>query len=416
MSRNSDDGCFIWLIIVLLFVLGSLIKDNPILILYISIGIGVIYLIYRLYNKISTIIKDKKSLKNDIEILKNKNEILQNEKREIELKYIEKLNEKNKNFENFLSKKFDNVFFDKISSIKSDFILSEYVDTEIFLKTKVRPAFKKAEDIKILRLKTKTISDNYNLLKYKYELLFNLFPELENYFDSLEDILNSNLEKIENIKENYDYTKDYLSKDEYQKLNESERNQLALTRYIEKNGKTDWQIGRDYELMVGQIFENKGLNVEYVGMQKKLNDFGRDLIAEGENEIFIIQCKRWSEKKLIREKHIAQLFGTSKMYEFENIDKINNKKVKPIFITTTDLSETAEEFAKKLDVTVFKIKFQEFPRIKCNISSSGEKIYHLPFDQQYDKTKINKNGESYTTTVEEAENMGFRRAMKFYNQ
>jgi hypothetical protein len=27
--------------------------------------------------------------------------------------------------------------------------------------------------------------------------------------------------------------------------------------------------------------------------------------------------------------------------------------------------------------------------IKCNISKrSGEKIYHLPFDQQYDKVKI----------------------------
>ena len=32
-------------------------------------------------------------------------------------------------------------------------------------------------------------------------------------------------EKLEDLKENYDYVKDYLSKDEYQKLTESQRNQ-----------------------------------------------------------------------------------------------------------------------------------------------------------------------------------------------
>ncbi len=416
MSRNSDDGCFFWIAIFLLFAIGSLIKNNPIFILYIAIGIVIVYISYRIYHKISTNFQLKNALENEVASLKNKIVMLQTDQKQMEANYINKLNEKDKKLEEFLDKKFDNLFFDKISSIKTDFLLSEYKDTEDFLRTKIRPAFKKAEDIKVLRLKTKSISEEYNFLKYKYELLFTLFPELENYFDSLEDILKSSVEKLEDVKENYDYAKDYLSKDEYQKLTESQRNQLALTRYIEKRGKSDWQIGRDYELMVGQIFENKGLNVEYVGMQKKLNDLGRDLIAENENGIFVVQCKRWSETKLIREKHIAQLFGTTKMYEYENPEKKESKKIKAVFITTTDLSETAEEFAKNLDVAILKIKFQEFPRIKCNISSSGEKIYHLPFDQQYDRTKINKKGEFYASTVEEAEKMGFRRAMRFYNQ
>ncbi|MEY3495804.1 MAG: hypothetical protein RJA80_26 [Actinomycetota bacterium] len=33
-------------------------------------------------------------------------------------------------------------------------------------------------------------------------------------------------------------------------------------------------------------------------------------------------------------------------------------------------------------------QLKQYPVIKCNIASNGEKIYHLPFDQQYDKTLI----------------------------
>ena len=58
----------------------------------------------------------------------------------------------------------------------------------------------------------------------------------------------------------------------------------------------------------------------------------------------------------------------------------------------------------------------EFPRIKCNINrATGEKIYHLPFDQKYDSVVIEeKKGECYAFTVQEAENKGFRRAFRHY--
>lgn len=44
------------------------------------------------------------------------------------------------------------------------------------------------------------------------------------------------------------------------------------------------------------------------------------------------------------------------------------------------------------------------------------KIYHLPFDQQYDATKINSAGEFMATTIAEAENAGFRRAHKWFGK
>jgi hypothetical protein len=53
--------------------------------------------------------------------------------------------------------------------------------------------------------------------------------------------------------------------------------------------------------------------------------------------------------------------------------------------------------------------------IKCNINpSSKEKIYHLPFDQQYDKVVIGDvPGECYVETIADAEAAGFRRAFRW---
>ena len=50
--------------------------------------------------------------------------------------------------------------------------------------------------------------------------------------------------------------------------------------------------------------------------------------------------------------------------------------------------------------------------IKCNNAHNGEKIYHLPFDQQYDKIKIREN-DLYVQTVIEAEELGYRRAKRW---
>ena len=126
--------------------------------------------------------------------------------------------------------------------------------------------------------------------------------------------------------------------------------------------------------------------------------------------VVIVQCKNWSKHKVIHENHICQLFGTVIQYNIEN-----NQKAIPVFITTTVLSETAMKFAEYLGIKVLQEKkFEDFPRIKCNINSK-EKIYHLPFDQQYDKTIIDsKNGEFFAWTVQEAVDNGFRRAKKYF--
>ena len=77
----------------------------------------------------------------------------------------------------------------------------------------------------------------------------------------------------------------------------------------------------------------------------------------------------------------------------------------------TNLSPTAQEFAKRLGVIVKVEPLGDFPLIKCNINNES-KIYHMPFDQQYWRTKIENPGEFYASTVAEAVKRGFRRAFK----
>ena len=182
-------------------------------------------------------------------------------------------------------------------------------------------------------------------------------------------------------------------------------------------------IGIEYELYIGYLLReaktpfNERFNVIQFGEINGLNDLGRYIIAEktnldGSKTICIIQCKRWSETKSVHENAICQLYGTTIEYKIRHRYYANYKFV-PIFVTTTDLSEMAVEFAKQLGVAVLKIPMGEYPMIKCNINS-GEKIYHLPFDQQYHRTEIKKDGEFYAMTVKEATNKGFRRAMKHF--
>lgn len=96
-----------------------------------------------------------------------------------------------------------------------------------------------------------------------------------------------------------------------------------------------------------------------------------------------------------------------------------NEKVSTILYTTTKLSDRAKEFAKYLSVGIAEgFQLQKYPSIKCNISRrNNEKIYHLPFDQQYDRTLIeDERSECYVETVEEAEILGYRRAWRWKGQ
>lgn len=301
---------------------------------------------------------------------------------------------------------------------------------EYYLKHKSRPAYEAAKKISESRKTAKEAIAKEREATYKLETIISVFPELKSYIDDNEGITElCNYKFIENLSDNYDHVRDHLSKEEYAQLTSIERNQLALDRYVEKRNKSNWAIGRDYEMSCAHVLRKEGYYVEMHGILKKIEDLGRDLIAyrefkddlfdwDSKFEILVIQCKYWSNKREIHENVIMQLYGTYIAYRIEQerqgyIKFIN--KITPVLMipSFSVLSETAKRFVETLDVKLVIQDMVEFPRIKCNINGSN-KIYHLPFDQQYDNTQIKNKGEFYAFSVKEAEEKGFRRAMRHF--
>ena len=312
--------------------------------------------------------------------------------------------------------------FKGLATLHSDFIFL-YHDWDInWLKRKQNPAFHSAELLRKAKEEKIQLNTELKIQTYKLEFLLYHFPELNPYLENFESLMElAKYEKIQTVKKNFDYSRDYLSKEEWERLSVTERNQLALERYVKKQ-KTPWQIGRDFEMFCAWHLEQKGFKVERFGIENGKKDLGRDLIAidDSETKIYVIQCKCWKKDRLIRENIIAQLYGTSFALEQEMKNNLLNgydqiKTVIPVIAipTFSRLSNVAIEFCKKLGVQILILDYHRFPRIKCNING-GQKIYHLPFDQQYDSTKISKPGEFYAYNVKEAEEQGFRRALKHY--
>jgi Restriction endonuclease. len=283
-----------------------------------------------------------------------------------------------------------------------------------YLKHKKHPAISASEVIREQSKLRRQAEIDKKIAQYIIEYYETIVPFLVDLKEEVDIATEQERELLKEYSEEelYDATTRYLSKEEYRKLPSVERNQLALDRFWQRP-KSKWLIGRLYERYVGYLYESQDYDVEYPGIFKGLEDLGRDLICQKGKEFIVIQCKNWAKFRTIYEKHIFQFFGTVFQYKDENPDR----KVRSIFYTSTELSELARRFANELGIELKEnFKFdKDYPCIKCHTSKvDGTKIYHLPFDQQYDKTKLEKKyGEFYCKTIKEAEDAGFRRAFRY---
>lgn len=283
---------------------------------------------------------------------------------------------------------------------------------EDHLRTKKVPAHKAAEAVKEIRREKRQLLSKVKFLEFQLRSYEEYFPFLEDYRAAILDetvSLSNGQDNLQAI-EDADPVVHFMSSHEYARLPPVQRNQLALQRYLDRS-LSNWELGRLYERCIGQGYECSGWRVVYEGAIKGYEDFGRDLICSKGNTVRIVQCKCWSKDKVIREKHIFQLFGTTILYR----NKHRGKEVIPEFCTTTALSPQAQEVATALGIEVrYEPLNKQYSMIKCNINpATKERIYHLPFDQQYDRVVIgNQPGERYVMTTEEAERLGFRRAFR----
>ena len=294
----------------------------------------------------------------------------------------------------------------------SDYIYLMDLKDAQHLRNKKRAAIKGAEKVEEIAKEKREWIRKAKELEYKVSIYESMFPDLEEYVENNtatenDDVVNEDEDKKR------DPIHDWLSDDEYDSLSPTERNTLALERYQKRN-KSKKEIGREYERYVGYLYESKGYKVEYFGILKGLNDMGRDLICTKGNTTVIIQCKCWSKDKVIHEKHINQLYGSLTEYKIQHRDS-TRRRYKAAFYTTTQLSDMALAFANALKIEVVHEELGDFPMVKCNIGRKNmEKIYHLPFDLNYDKVRIEpERGESFAWTVKEAEEKGFRHAYKW---
>ncbi len=286
------------------------------------------------------------------------------------------------------------------------------------MERKRHPAPRSAERVRDIARGRRNVEKKLRIAQGIIKYYQDMFPFLEELLGDVDDELLRDIlarevqDRIRDVADvGIDPVRVYLSEEEYQALSIVAKNQLALDRYWERR-KSKWEIGRDYERYIGYLYEKDSYSVSYYGILEGMEDLGRDLICTRNGETHIVQCKCWSHHKQIHEKHITQLFGTTVRYKIDHAEA----KVYPVLFTSTRVSDRASEFAAHLGVTVREdVPLAEYPSVKCNVSRrSGEHIYHLPFDQMYDRTLIeDERNERYASTATEAEELGFRRAWRW---
>jgi hypothetical protein len=303
--------------------------------------------------------------------------------------------------------------------------------TEDHLVKKPHPARKAAEDHRQIAKERREAEKAARTANYLLDYCRYLAPWLDDYIglevEELDTIIREIHSSWERKEQEFDEeVKRRFGPKYYEGLRPSERLQRKLDWYWQKPDKSNWQIGRDYERYIGYLYDTRGWNVYYHG-KKGYEDLGRDLICRKDDTAEIVQCKYWARQKVIHEKHIYYLFGTTVEYYLENFgseedlqlrlfpDLIRKRNVVPKLVTTIEVSTKAAQVAKVLGVGIEKILFQHYPSVKCNVSRrTGERIFHLPFDQQYDTALIEEERlECYVKTVAEAEALGFRHAYRW---
>jgi len=299
------------------------------------------------------------------------------------------------------------------------------------LAHKSHPARKAAEQVREVAKKRREAEKKWRRAKYLLRYWQNMLPHMFDFEgETIDEMIATtlNLPEEEEIEKGIDPAIYWQGNAVKEELSHQERLQRALDNWRRRPLKSRWQVGRDYERYAAWWYWEKGYRVIPSGVLYREEDLGRDVIAMKGNEVHIVQCKYWAKWRTIYENHIAQLFGTTMMYRVEeeqkqrpqNLNLFQEKlKVKPVFMTSTELSPVARRFAEILKVEVKEnFKLKDYPLIKCNISRhTGEKIYHLPFDQQYDRVKVErKRGETYVCTIKEAEVLGFRRTYRWHGE
>jgi HJR/Mrr/RecB family endonuclease len=110
------------------------------------------------------------------------------------------------------------------------------------------------------------------------------------------------------------------------------------------------QKGKDYEIFVGNHYENQGYAVKYLGIERKIQDMGIDLIATKDDEVIFMQCKNWSRKSSYKITHTdvkAFMGSVSNFIEKYQECKEFNSRLMLYVISNPILDKSAVMFCKE---------------------------------------------------------------------
>lgn len=376
------------LIVIVVLLLGKFQKNEPVAdMIYFNKTIDM----FR--NQIASWKKDYSSLYDELQKIKKENLLLAN----LNVRQVELI----KQLESEVESKEKTIYRKTVDDFKKIINAKNPFDYVAHLRAHALEHIKEYEGQKVDEL-----ADLFKY-QYKFEYLLSIYPELIKFKDDDTYI------KYKEEEDKRCNVKNWLSDGEYNKLSEVEREQLAVDRYIkqEKYQWSDWEKGRNYEIYCAYILYNEGYDIIQEGLNKKLEDKGRDIIAihRESGKVLIVQCKNW--KSEVRENIIFQLFGSYAQWLFENGRKLYDPDVEPWIYVTGSVSPVAQDCSKMLKIQIRHLPMGPFPPIKCNVNkNTRDKIYHLPFDRQYDLVKINAKGKGYKFDIAEAIKEGFRRA------
>ncbi|MDY2999104.1 MAG: restriction endonuclease [Campylobacter hyointestinalis] len=144
---------------------------------------------------------------------------------------------------------------------------------------------------------------------------------------------------------------------EIKKLNkQKEQEKIEKEKYIEELKQANIDKGIKYEFQIGRYFKGLGYKIYMKGINEGKKDMGIDIIAYKDKEVLLIQCK--NSIYSIKQDIIRKFIGDCHMYEKEKNKYLNNKIVKRIIVSNSNMDKGCELYFKqhKVECNFLQIK------------------------------------------------------------
>jgi len=124
-----------------------------------------------------------------------------------------------------------------------------------------------------------------------------------------------------------------------------------------------------FETVIGKMFENLGFKVSQT---PKSNDMGLDLIMKRNNEVYLVECKKYDET----------LVSRPEIQKFFTACYVNNAK-ESYFITTSDFANTAIEYVENLEGKIKLINGIELIELMKSAYTESNDIFNFDVVCEY---------------------------------